>query len=268
MKVEWPSTGLSRGPSSGASPDWHANAGRRPSWARWPTATPSAGRGSWRLAMDIDVSVAVSEKSCCRQAPARTGCAYGGARTNRCRGRHCALVAQCFGNVPDAWHLFRFSCLSWLSQEASACEYYFDVLVKQRLVSAMSHKRFSQSGELEQLLISFAVLMEGLIYFYAFFLESLTPDASLSLCSATVVKARTGIENANARNRNKKNEHLTSWVTWPTQADRTRFDCRQTGMQFFFQATWVIDHAIFVFQCSKKESGTLHSLIRYDVLYT
>ena len=98
--VEWPSTGLSRGPSSGASPDWHANAGRRPSWARWPTATPSAGRGSWRLAMDIDVSVGVSEKSCCRQAPTRTGCAYGGALTNRCRGRHCALVAQCFGRFP------------------------------------------------------------------------------------------------------------------------------------------------------------------------
>ena len=94
-KVERSSTGLSRGPSSGASPDWHANAGRRPSWVRWPTATPSAGRGSRRLTMNIDVSVAVSEKSCFRQAPTRTGCAYGGALTNRCRGRHFALVAHC-----------------------------------------------------------------------------------------------------------------------------------------------------------------------------
>ena len=98
--VEWPSIGLSRGPSSGASPDWHANAGRRPSWVRWPTAAPPAGRGSRRLAMKIDVSVAVSEKSCFRQAPTRTGCTYGGGRTNRCRGRHCALVAQCLGMFP------------------------------------------------------------------------------------------------------------------------------------------------------------------------
>ena len=41
------------------------------------------------------------------------------------------------------------SCLSWSSQEASACEYYFDVLVQQRLMSAMSRKRFCQSDEIE-----------------------------------------------------------------------------------------------------------------------
>ena len=64
---------------------------------RWPTAAPPAGRGSQRLTMNIDMSVAVSEKSCFRQAPTRTGCAYGGALTRRCRGRHCALVTQCSG---------------------------------------------------------------------------------------------------------------------------------------------------------------------------
>ena len=63
-------------------------------WVRWPTAAPPAGRGSRRLTVNIDVSVTVSEKSCFRQAPTRTGYAYGGARTNRCRGRHCAFVAQ------------------------------------------------------------------------------------------------------------------------------------------------------------------------------
>ena len=96
---------------------------------RWPTATPSAGRGSRRFNMNIDVSVAVSEKSCFRQASTRTGCAYGGALTKRCRGRHCALVAQCFGNVPETWHLLGLSWLSWSSPEASACEYYFGVLI-------------------------------------------------------------------------------------------------------------------------------------------
>ena len=99
-KVEWPSTGLSRGPSSGASPDWHANAGRWPSWVRWPIATPSVGRGSRRLTMNFNVSVAVLEKSCFRQAPTRTGYAYGGARTNRCRDRHFALVAHCVKKFP------------------------------------------------------------------------------------------------------------------------------------------------------------------------
>ena len=95
--MEWPSTGLSKGPSSGASPDWHENAGRRPSWVRWPTATPFLGLGSRRLTMNINVSVAVSEKSCTCQASTRAGCSSGGARTVCCRGRHCALVAQCLG---------------------------------------------------------------------------------------------------------------------------------------------------------------------------
>ena len=117
--MEWPSTGLPRGPSSGASPDWHANAGRRPSWVRWPTAVPPAGRGSRRLTMNIDMSVAKSEKSCFRQAPTRTGSAYGGALTRRCRGRHCALVTQCFGRYLGPEHDLKR--LLWYSSARAPC---------------------------------------------------------------------------------------------------------------------------------------------------
>ena len=63
--------------------------------------------------MDIDVSVAVSEKSCFRQAPTRTRCAYSRALTNRCRGRHRALVAQCLEMFPmlDTFQVFMFAVI-------------------------------------------------------------------------------------------------------------------------------------------------------------
>ena len=223
--VEWPSTGLSRGPSSGASPDWHANAGRRPSWVRWPTAVPPAGRGSRRFTMKIDVSVAVSEKSCCRQASARTGCAYGGTRTNRCRGRHCALVAQCLGMFPRIGIFSGFhGCRDWAKKRPRAsitlaCWRSNAWWVQCRARDFVNLVGLNSFSSASLLLCSFL----DTFTFFSCSLWHLTLLCHSGHLPSIVVKAGTGIENVSARSRNKKYKHLTSWVTWTTQADSTRF---------------------------------------------
>ena len=62
-----------------------------------------------------------------------------------------------------------------------------------------------------------------LLRFFSCSLWHLTLLCHSGHLSSIVVKAGTGIENASARSRNKKYKHLTSWVTWTTQADSTRF---------------------------------------------
>ena len=211
--------------------------------------------------MNIDVSVAVSEKSCCRQASARTGCAYGGGRTNRCRGRHCALVAQCSFPRLDISSDFH-DCRDWVKKRPRTSI----ILAFWRSNTWWVRCRARDFINLKSLndFLSASLFSWRLLYTFAlFFLQSLISDTSLSLWSSAVCRRKSKNWNWERRRkkfRNKKYEYLTSWLTWTTQTDSTRFWLSSDGYAMSFcQATWVIDHGILFFQCWKKNWYSTYS---------